>query len=180
MSASSPSRALARPLITAAAIASVTAPHTAHAQSYLLARGVSLAAGAASFDLRGSGTTATVALRGDAELTPWLVGELGVGALRPNEAIGPRPIYVVPEAQLQLQLRAGALRPYVGAGGGWFYAIGAGRKGQSARAASAAGGARLDFTDARFGVRAEFRVRGMDREFARRTAEWTGAVVWRF
>lgn len=156
------------------------APRAVRAQDYRLASGVSLSAGAADFDLTGSGTTPIVALRGDAELRRWLVGEFGLSALRPNERFGSRLTYVVPELQLQLQLRAGLLRPYVGVGGGWFYAIGADRDRQSALSASAAAGARIDLTDARFGLRGEVRARGIDREFSRRVTEVTGGVVLRF
>jgi hypothetical protein len=155
-------------------------PVSASAQSYLLARSVTFMGGAAAYELGARSTTPVVALRGDAELTKWLVGDLGLSVLRPNEERGLRRGYAVPEAQLQLQLRAGALRPYVGAGGGWFYAVGANRKGQSAFAASAAAGTRLDFEDVRFGLRAEARVRGMDRDFDRRMTEFTGGIAWRF
>jgi hypothetical protein len=168
-------------LATLSALAVLAAmPRDASAQSYLLARGVSLSAGVAEFDLNGSSVTPIVALRGDAELTPWLVGELGVSAIRPNERFASRLTYVVPEIQLQFQRRAGRLRPYVGAGGGWFAAIGPDREGQGALTASAAAGLRFDFEDVRFGLRTELRVRGMDRDFDRRVREWTGGMVWRF
>jgi hypothetical protein len=163
-----------------AAAAATAAPRRAAAQDYRLASGVALSAGVADFDLTGSGTTAMVALRADAELRRWLVGEIGVGALRPKEARPSRLTYVVPEAQLQLQIRAGALRPYLGGGGGWFYAIGPNRKLQSALSASAAGGVRIAQPGHRYGLQAEVRLRGIDREFSREVTEWTAGAAFRF
>lgn len=180
MPALAPLRTVCRTAAFTLAVTVSALPRAAGAQAYLLARGLSFSAGAANFDLTGSGVTPLVALRADAELTRWLVGEVGVSALRPNERFDARLTYVVPELQFQLQLRAGRVRPYLGAGGGWFYAIGADRSRQSALSASAAAGARLDLRDVRFGLRAELRVRGIDREFSRRVAEGTGSVVWRF
>lgn len=180
MPALAPPRSLRHAVALALAATVAVVPRAAFAQSYLLARGISFSAGAADFDLTGSGVTPTVALRADAELTPWLVGELGVSALRPNEELPARLTYVVPELQLQLQRRAGRVRPYLGAGGGWFYAIGPNRARRSALSASAAAGVRLDLRDLRFGLRAEARVRGIDRKFSRQVAEATGGVVWRF
>ena len=171
---------LARAALAAALVLAASAPRAAAAQDYRLASGVSLSAGVADYSAARGNATATVALRGDAELARWLVGELGVSALRPDEGLGSRLAYVVPELQLQLQLRAGALRPYVGGGGGWFYAIGPNRDRRSAFSLSAAGGLRIDMPSGRSGVQTEVRLRGIDREFSRTVSELTGGVVLRF
>jgi hypothetical protein len=163
-----------------AAAAATALPRDAAAQDYRLASGIALSAGAADYDLTGSGTTTIIALRADTELRRWLVGELGASALRPKEALASRLTYVVPEAQLQLQIRAGVLRPYLGAGGGWFYAIGPNRKFQSALSASASAGVRIARPNARFGVQAEVRRRGIDRDFSRRVTEATAGAALRF
>ena len=169
-----------RTALAAALVSAAAAPRAAAGQDYRLASGFSLSAGAADYSSARGNATATIAVRGDAELTRWLVGELGVSALRPDEGLGSRLTYVVPELQLQLQLRAGALRPYVGGGGGWFYAIGPDRDRRSAFSLSAAGGVRVDLRDVRWGLRAEARARGIDREFSRTVSELTGGVVFRF
>lgn len=163
----------------AALVLLAAAPRAAAAQDYLLSSGLALSGGVADYDLTGSGRTAMVAIRADAELRRWLVGELGVSALRPTEDLPSRLTYLVPELQLQLQLRAAAFRPYVGAGGGWFYAIGPNRRSQSALSASASAGVRIGLPDVRFGLQGEVRLRGIDREFSRRVAEWTGGVALR-
>ena len=169
-----------RAALAVALVAAAAAPRALTAQSYRLASGVSVMAGAADYNRARGRATPIVAVRGDAELTRWLVGELGVGAIRPDEGFGSRLTYLVPELQFQLQLRAGAVRPYVGGGGGWFYAVGPDRDRMSAGTLSAAGGVRVDLPDARWGVRADVRARGIDREFSRTVSEITGGGVFRF
>ena len=172
-----------RAALTAAAAATLAAlaaaPRSASAQEYRLSSGISLSGGVADYELPGRGRTPIVALRGDAELRRWLVGELGVSALRPTENVNSRLTFVVPELQLQLQLRAAAFRPYVGAGGGWFYAIGPTRNFQSALSGSASAGVRIALPDPRFGLQGEVRLRGIDREFSRRVAEVTAGGAFR-
>lgn len=166
--------------VAALVLLAAAAPRAAAAQDYLLSSGLALSGGVADYELTGSGQTAIVALRADAELRRWLVGELGLSALRPRETLPSRLTYVVPEAQLQLQLRAAAFRPYVGAGGGWFYAIGPNRRSQSALSASASAGVRIGLPDVRFGLQGEVRLRGIDREFSRKVAEATAGLALRF
>ena len=48
-----------------------------------------------------------------------LTGEIGVGGISTKTDIGGRERFVIPEAQLQLQLPLGPFRPYVGIGGGY-------------------------------------------------------------
>lgn len=170
--------ALATAALSVAALAAVV-PRTARAQAYLLSRGVSLNAGAARWDLDERGTTGVVALRGDAELTPWLAGELGLSALRPNERIG-RLTYVVPEAQLQLQARAGALVPYVGAGAAWWLGVGPTRKGRSHAAGSLSAGVRVLLGDPRFGLRADVRALGLGRDLDQTVVAYTAGAALRF
>jgi hypothetical protein len=150
------------------------------AQSYVLDRSVNIMAGAARFDLVETGTTAIVAFRADAELTRWLVGDLGMSALRPQESVRRGLTYLVPEAQLQLQLRGRGVRPYVGGGGGFWEAVGPNRKGLSRPTASAAAGVRLGLPYARFGARAEVRARQIGRRNVERSTEITGGFAFHF
>ena len=48
-----------------------------------------------------------------------LTGEIGVGGISTKTDIGGRERFIIPEAQLQLQLPLGPFRPYVGIGGGY-------------------------------------------------------------
>ena len=49
----------------------------------------------------------------------FIAGEIGLGGISTKTDIGGRERFLIPEAQLQLQLPLGPFRPYVGLGGGY-------------------------------------------------------------
>jgi len=49
----------------------------------------------------------------------FITGEIGLGGISTKTDIGGRERFLLPEAQLQLQLPLGPFRPYVGLGGGY-------------------------------------------------------------
>lgn len=137
---------------------------------------IGVVAGATQFDLSGTGTTAVIGVRAEDELKRWLVGEAALGFFRPTQQSGgERPWYSIPEAQLQLQLPLGAVRPYIGAGGGWVIA-----SGNTTGTASGAAGLRAMLPAVGLDARAELRVRGISRSFSGSTAEWTLGLARRF
>lgn len=48
-----------------------------------------------------------------------IVGEIGMSGISTTTDVGGRERFLIPEAQLQLQLPVGPFRPYVGIGGGY-------------------------------------------------------------
>jgi opacity protein-like surface antigen len=48
-----------------------------------------------------------------------IVGEIGMSGISTTTNVGGRERFLIPEAQLQLQLPVGPFRPYVGIGGGY-------------------------------------------------------------
>jgi hypothetical protein len=139
--------------------------------------GASLVAGVSQYDLSGTGTTAVLGMRLDAELRRWLVAEAALGFFRPEEQVGERMRYTLPEAQLQVQWPGRVVRPYLGAGGGYLLADGSrGRQGT----ASASGGARVALPGARVDARGELRVRGVGSRFSGAAAEWVVGLGYRF
>ena len=48
-----------------------------------------------------------------------ITGELGLGGMSTKNGFGGRERFLIPEAQIQLQLPLGPFRPYVGIGGGY-------------------------------------------------------------
>jgi hypothetical protein len=134
-------------------------------------------AGAAQYDLSGTGTTHLLALRLEGELTRWLILEGGVGTMRPAEQFGQRIRYWSYEGQLQAQWPLGRVRPYLGVGGGvWDGNDGLVPKGTT----SGALGARITPGTDRLDLRAELRVRGIGSNFAGSVAEWTTGIAYRF
>jgi outer membrane protein W len=134
---------------------------------------IGIAGGVAQFDLAGTGTTPFAALRLDRELTSWLIVDGALGLLRPDEQITVRRTYLVPEAQLQLQLANGTIRPYLGAGVGYLTAVsGASR---SYGIVSGSGGARVSVSPL-IDVRGELRVTGVSATLA----QWTLGLARRF
>jgi hypothetical protein len=110
----------------------------------------------------------------DRQIQSWLFGDASLRTMKPLEQSGERTRYTIPELQLQLQVPRGAIRPYLGAGAGWFI-------GQDGRGtASGALGLRVVARTKPFGARAELRVRGIGRSFGGSTAEWTGGATLRF
>jgi hypothetical protein len=137
---------------------------------------VGLAAGVSQFDLSGTGSANVFAARVGADVKRWLVLEGSVATFRPTESLG-KSTYYVPEAQLQAQVPARMLRPYVGVGGGYFV----GTSGRPTRGtASLSGGLRAALGDSPAIAQAELRVRGIGEHFGGSTAEWTIGLGWRF
>jgi hypothetical protein len=135
-----------------------------------------LAAGVSQFDLSGTGSARVLAARVDTDVKPWLVLDGSLATFRPLESLG-EYTYWIPEAQLQVQVPTSLLRPYLGAGGGWFV----GTKGRPTRGtASISGGLRTPIGDTPAVARAELRVRGIGEHFGGSTAEWTVGLGWRF
>jgi hypothetical protein len=151
------------------------AASAAHAQDPPARYTFDLVAGAVFFDLNGTGAD----VGGAARLTRPLTGTLGlnVGVLvaRPNEDSG-RSTLVVPEAHLHYHWRAGAVRPYAGGGIGWALLFGGGDS-RSNLSLAAAAGARVELPG-QVAIIGEFRLRGIERDFAGTTAEWMGGVSW--
>ena len=131
-----------------------------------------VAGGMSHFDLTGAGSSPIAALRVDLPLFP-MIAEGSLTAFRPLEQNGVRRTYVIPEAQLQFQLFPMIVRPYVGVGAGYFRAITGPDPRQNDVAVSASAGVRAGLPGLPFGLRAEFRVRGIGSGFSRNTAEWT-------
>ena len=134
-----------------------------------------LVAGATQFDLSGTGTTAIVGARIEDVLNRWFVAEGAFGFFSPTEQFGSRRWYGIPEAQMQLQFPLGAVRPYLGVGGGWVTSS-RGTRGT----ASGSGGLRAQLPGTNLDARAELRVRGIGRSFGAATAEWTLGLSHRF
>jgi hypothetical protein len=77
---------------------------------------LSLSAGPTRYDLSGTGTGVTGAVRLDLTGLPFLVLELGVGYFHYTTQAGNGLTYLLPEVSAQLQLGVGPMRPYVGGG----------------------------------------------------------------
>ena len=169
-----------RTLTFIAALAATAA--VGHAQLGPAPRPVlSLSAGVAQFDLAGTGNAPTAALRLERAVAGrWLLAEGGVGVLRPREQSRGRRTYAIPELQLQAQLPAALVQPYVGAGVGWFRQVGGAAPAGSEVTVSGAAGLRVAPAASRLGGRAELRVRGIGARFEGSSAEWTAGLGWRF
>jgi hypothetical protein len=146
----------------------------ASAQDTAASTTISVSTGALNFDLSGTGTTAGFAVRGTRALTPHLALETGVLLARPRLQDGNRATLFVPEVHLQYHWRAGRFGPYVGGGIGFGHQNRAGSNITDV-ALSAAGGARAHVTD-RLAVLGEFRLRGLEHDFAGTTAEVMGGL----
>jgi opacity protein-like surface antigen len=161
-------------LITVAAVLIFSGARVASAQEAAAPNTITASAGALNFDLSGTGTTVGVAVRGTRALTSHLALETGVLFARPQLQGGGRANLIAPEAHLQYHWRLGRFAPYAGGGIGFGHQS---RSGSSATnlALSAAGGARTYVTD-RVAVIGEFRLRGLERDFAGTTAEVMGGL----
>jgi len=170
-----------RPQLAAVALLLVAAATPALAQSGAVARpSLSVAAGVSQFDLSGTGTAPVVSARVDYPLGRALIAEGGVAVARPDQQLGARTTLVVPEVGLQLQYPA-RLAPYVGVGTGAAIDFRGSENGgtDADLTLSGAAGVRAWVTD-RMGLRGELRVRGIGRNFAGSTAEWTAGAAIRF
>ena len=171
----------ARTLVPAALLAAALAAAPARGQTALAPRpAVSVAAGVSQFDLSGTGTAPVVSARVDYPLGRALIAEGGVAVARPDQQFGARTTLVVPEVGLQLQYPA-RLAPYVGVGTGAAIDFRGSENGgtDADLTLSGAAGVRAWVTD-RVGLRGELRVRGIGRNFAGSTAEWTAGAAIRF
>ena len=170
----------ARSLLSAALLAAaVAAP--ARGQTAVAPRpAVSVAAGVSQFDLSGTGSARVVAVRAERPLARALLAEVGVAVARPRQQFERTTTLVIPEVALQLQLPA-RVAPYVGVGVGDamdFRPESVGGLRQQLTVSGAAGV--RAWLGERLGVRGELRVRGIGRNFAGSTAEWTGGAALRF
>jgi hypothetical protein len=152
------------------AIVFASAPASAQSRFY---NGIGLSAGVAQFDMSGTGTAPFGALRLERELTSWLVADGALGVLRPDEQLSERRVYLVPEAQLQIQLPIGRVRPYVGAGTGMLTSVSG--PARSYAVFSGATGARVAVSNA-VDLRGELRVTGPSATLA----QWTLGLARRF
>src|SRR5437763_794450 len=86
-------------------------------------RELSLAVGASQFDASGTGTAPMAALRVAAPLVGrWMLGDFSLSYASLDEQLTSINTRIgVAEGQLQAQLPAARLRPYVGLGGGWLH-----------------------------------------------------------
>ena len=171
-------RTMSRNRIRTALIAlAFVAPDYVTAQSSTrLESSVGAVVGITQFDLSGTGTAPVVSIRAEQEINRFLVVEGAVTLFRPKEQFGTRRTFIVPEVQLQLQLPAEIVRPYLGVGvGGAFISNGGG----SQEVISAAGGIRAAISK-EWDVRGELRVRNIGKLFTGATADWTAGFARRF
>jgi hypothetical protein len=151
-----------------------SAPSATHAQ--LPRPHVSLMGGVAQFDLSGTGTARFGAVRVDLPVF-FAIAEGSLGVFRPKEDPG-RRTYMIPEVQLQWQFLPFVVKPYLGAGVGYFRATSGPSPHPSDVTLSASGGVRVAAPLIPLGVRGELRVRGIGSRFTGSTAEWTIGVTW--
>ena len=146
----------------------------ASAQEAAARNTITASAGALNFDLSGTGTTVGVAVRGTRALTSHVALETGDFVRAPGSAGRGRATLFAPEAHLQYHWRFGRIAPYAGGGIGFGHQS---RGGSSVTdlALSTAGGVRAYVTD-RLAVLGEFRLRGLERDFAGSTAEVMGGL----
>src|SRR5258708_4252014 len=109
---------LVRPIAAAALLALI--PDSSSAQLPIPSFGI--AGGVSHYHLPNSDATPFGALRVDIPLLS-LVADGSLGVFRPTDQVGVHRTYIIPEAQLQIQLLPVLVRPYVGIGGGWFRAV---------------------------------------------------------
>jgi hypothetical protein len=141
---------------------------------------ISVVAGAALFDLAGTGTTPIVGLRADAEFTRWFVGEVGVTAIRPDEQFRRHATYLFPEFQLQLQVPLRLVHPYLGVGAGLASEPASPVQSGTAPTINGAAGVRVLVPGSSATVRAELRVRGIGVGLTGAMADWTIGLGHRF
>jgi hypothetical protein len=130
--------------------------------------------GVSHYSLATTGTAPFGAVRLELPLATLLL-EGSLGAFRPDEQTVQRT-YVIPEAQLQWQIVPILIRPYVGAGVGWFRAVSGPSPAPNDVTYSASAGVRLGLPFLGFGLRAEARTRGIGSGFDRKTTEFTVGV----
>lgn len=149
-------------------------------------REVSFAAGVSQFDASGTGTAPIAAMRAAAPVIgQWMLGEASLSYASLDEQFSTSNTHVgIGEAQLQAQLPAARIRPYIGLGGGWLhYFSNAGGRSATTPTVSASAGLRLPVSSALL-VRGELRFRswksGSDSGFHNNAAEFTAGVGYTF
>lgn len=149
---------------------------------------VSATFGAMQFDGGGTEPASTAALRAAVPLvSSWLVGDASFSFASPYEQFNNMRARIgVTEAQMQLQLPLGSVRPYLGAGAGWIHYF------NNAAASSTTFPTRTVATGLRvivarhFGVRAEMRLRNWKGQrpgtgsTTGGSAEWTAGGTYIF
>jgi hypothetical protein len=130
--------------------------------------------GVSHFSLSTTGSAPFGAVRLDLPFASLLV-EGSLGAFRPDEGTV-HHTYFIPEAQLQWQILPVIVRPYVGAGIGWFGAINGASPLPQDVTLSASAGVRIGLPLLGFGLRAEARARGIGSGFNYRATEFTVGV----
>lgn len=146
-----------RVVSTALAGLALCAPVALRAQLPIPSLGV--VGGVSHYSLNGSGSTAFGAVRANIPLLA-IVAEGSLGAFRPDEN-GTTRTYVIPEVQLQYQLLPMIVRPYIGAGIGWFKGITGPDPKRDDMTISASAGVRLSVPLLPIGVQAEARFRSI-------------------
>ena len=149
---------------------------SAAAQAGPAQNSVTGAIGAVNFDVDGVATTVGLAGRGSVAVTPRLAVEGNVSWAR-NDETGTSDMWVA-EAQLHYFWRAGnKVRPYAGGGAGIFINHDEFFTDKSLTL-SGAGGLRVDLSD-RISALGEFRIRGVEVDFAGSLAEFWGGLTIR-
>jgi hypothetical protein len=149
-------------------------------------REISLAVGASQFDASGTGTAPLAAVRAAAPLVgQWMLGEISLSYASLDEQFSTSDTRVgVGEGQLQAQVPAVRVRPYVGLGGGWLhYFNNAAGRSSATPTVSGSVGLRIPVASALL-LRGELRLRswkgGGSSGFVNSAAEFTGGIGYRF
>jgi hypothetical protein len=130
--------------------------------------------GVSHFNLSTTGTAPFGAVRLELPLASLLL-EGSLGAFRPDEKTVQRT-YIIPEAQLQWQIFPIIVRPYLGAGIGWFRAVSGPSPTPNDVSYSASAGVRVGLPMLGFGLRAEARTHVVGSGFDRKSTEFLVGV----
>ena len=183
-------------LLTAAALAtaSTIAPLTAHAQwhrgrqhyeSSTSEQTISYMVGYAILDdgISADSVARPWAVRLNAPIVSrFITGEIGLSGISTKTDLGDRERFLIPEAQLQLQLPLGPFRPYVGLGGGYVLGrqhTGAALEGNMSVISSAVG-LRTFLAGDRLTLNVEGRARQYGRDETWTSGEFTAGMGIRF
>jgi opacity protein-like surface antigen len=152
-------------------------PQDAHAQAPAAQHSLTAGLGIFNFDLSGTGNATAVSGRGTVALARGLAVEGNLLFAWPEQQSGPSRV-TAGDAHLQYHWRiAERLRPYAGGGVGFLMSR-SDLVSDNDVTLSVAGGARFDVSD-RLSLLGEFRLRGVDTNFAGSTAEVIGGVSYR-
>lgn len=112
----------------------------------------------------------------------FITGEIGLNGLSTKTDIGGRERFLIPEAQIQLQLPLGPFRPYVGIGGG--YVLGRQNTGAALEGNMSVISSSIGLRTLLAGDRLTLNVEGRGRQYGRdetwTSAEFTAGVGIRF